>query len=78
MTYFERKAFFENDTVFEELSNQFNFKVSIAWRGRGVTETSTNFYEFDQMLEIIEGSFKEGFIDSMVIKLNDGMELVIF
>lgn len=78
MIYFERTAFFENDSIFEKLQNEFNFEVTIAWRGGRMTKEITNFYEFDEVAEVLEYSFEEGYIDSMVIELNDGTELVIF
>ena len=78
MFHFERTAFFENDNVFEKLENEFNFEVTIAWRGGKMTMEIANFYEFDEVTEVLEYSFEEGYIDSMVIKLNDGTELVIF
>ena len=78
MIYFERKAFFENDSIFEKLQNEFNFEVTIAWRGRRMTKQITNFYEFDEMSEVLDYSFEEGYIDSMVIELKDGTELIIF
>ena len=78
MFYFERSAFFENDSVFERLEDEFTFEVTIAWRGRRMTKETANFYEFEEIAEILEYSFEEGYIDSMVIELNDGTELVIF
>ena len=78
MIYFERTAFFENDSVSEKLNEEFTFEVTIAWRGRQMTKGLANFYEFEEMVDILEYSFDEGYIHSMVITLNDGTELVVF